>query len=372
MLVNASHRCVCAPSPQCHRATQTTVLPLDPVETYTELGCRHSVAPPTVRVGWLSCSDENASWRDRIAFVNRTVAQIDAKQLDRSSRVTLISPQAGGVLTEFLIDRQLRRLGFSDVQWRLISRDPGYRPQYVGAHEDFAKKVSVDCDSRSNVEVFDTVPQYLNSQAAIVDSNVGLTVLLEVDAPEFKDVPASFIGGELHRPVIVRGCSTNYPTHANAGCLVIVPASRSEDLWGAVSSLVLGKTIVFDRGFKFIKTDEGFVGHEVCNDLGTMKVAKDFERFVEGQTGLQSPLEWHDLFDQSLYLRQFEEVFSESSPDYRARFILVFDFDVCASSLADRFEGEAGQFLFASLPSVPRTRDDSSRVESTFDVCNLL
>jgi hypothetical protein len=329
--------------------SRASIQPLEPKRTFRDLGCRQAFSVPCLAMGRLSCCVGDLTWEQRIQFVNSIVAKIDSEQPVRSWPVTLISLGAGGVLTEFLIDQQLRKAGYTDLRWRLIEADR--RTEFADAYLDFAERLATATGRPADLKHYFSEQQYLNCPSATADQAAGLRVLLEIDPPSHADLPIAFPTAQLGQLVRVRGVRTDNLQHANAGCLIAVPARYADLIIQAESTLAGGEPIVFNGGFKFARTGSNAIGLSVCESHITAVVRAAFAAFVEPMAGIAAPSRPYGFTQMYRLLEAFVADYSSRNAEFALRLMLVTDFDVSRTRLAESFEGDNTRHLFASTDS---------------------
>lgn len=191
-------------------------------------------------------SQNLASLGHRVEFINKVTSQVLETIPLKDTPITLVSLGSAGLLSERLIDHQLKKAGYQDIQWRMIDCDYQHT-NYKEALNAFEEKVNPEVLSYMTEQDYlsATNPyaaRYGASQANF-DRLRGATILLSIDPPTALDQSA-ISTANLVKYMTIRGRPMEDSSKANGIYLLISKDTQKSKLYKAYEGLLAGDKVV--------------------------------------------------------------------------------------------------------------------------------
>lgn len=181
--------------------------------------------------------DNVVSLEGRVEFINKVSARILEIFPLKDTPITLVSLEAGGLLTEAYINERLVNLGYNNLSWRVI--DFTYHKSYCqDVFREFKNSVN------ENIRVFTTEQAYFNKRIGDIsladgDKVQGKTVILNQCPPTIK----SHVGYDSDC-MLVKGWPLDHVDKANAIYVMIIQRGIKNLLTSVRDLLSGGQTLV--------------------------------------------------------------------------------------------------------------------------------
>lgn len=313
-------------------------------ESYLEPGSTHNIR----RMGELSWVENQriASLETRITFINKMVNHVLEHLPMKDTALTFISLGAGGLLTERLIDYQLKKAGYQTIRWRLIDID--YQQQgYEEARRAFREKAD------NQALYFTTEQAYLNKSIGATalaedDRQRGATLLLTLDPPT--PLEHSVMDSPSYKAcLLVRGRPIDDISKANGIYLLVAKQCHRERLERVQQALSQGnQMITSDCILKFTLGDFNQCAIQVSPSSTGQRFHRDVLPFIEMMHKVAT------LIGQKLNLRHVNKALDKylaslDGLDYCGVKFYVSDYDTSRGKLEAYYRGGANPFLTGSL-----------------------
>lgn len=297
--------------------------------------------------------DEIASLTARVGFINTLLTWIGARRPSPDEPITLVSLGAGGLLTEYLIHRQLTEAGFTSVHWRAI--DTAYPHMYAenrsAFRQTFAGSPASSGAARHDFRIFTTDQAYLakmtgDRQLAGDDRMDGLTIVLSVDPPtalpEGRGIPAT--GDECLQ---IRSVPVPDVTKANCVLLLRARTAYRDELEAVPKALADGGNVVVLNNA--IQCSIGEAG-EVRINCSRSAVSLDLARELGHRlAALQRPLGLASVDD--VFRQYVDELARSPGRDMFGLHFAASDYDFGMANLRAFFRRGDKPVMIASLES---------------------
>lgn len=296
-------------------------------------------------LSWVE-NEHVASLNGRIDFINKVTSYIIETIPVRDTLITLISLCSGGLLTEFLINEQLKNSGYKDLNWIVI--DPDYQNNgYEQCRKEFKERVD------NKVMAFTTEQAYLkkslgHSGLAENDKNRGAIVVLSIDPPTVLSGSSAEVSYDPDC-MLLRGRPVEDVRKANGIYLLVTQTAYKEMLNQVPHALSEGGQLVaLDCVLKCSINKKG--------DCEVSFSPSETGRFINNGTKpyLDSLSKISDLTQKKIELSNVDEAFDKyieklnNNGKYGMKF-LVSDYDTSLVKLHDYFIDSNNKTLFASF-----------------------
>ncbi|MCS3429965.1 hypothetical protein [Klebsiella sp. BIGb0407] len=141
--------------------------------------CNHRV---TGNLFWLE-HDKTPELNSRVDFINKLTSSILEASPIREKPITLVSLHSHGLLIEYFIHKQLEKLGYQDINWRII--DSNYQDNGLEeSRKEFKEKTG------GKLKAFTTEQTYFKKTSDVAceklasnDKHRGTVVILSINSP---------------------------------------------------------------------------------------------------------------------------------------------------------------------------------------------
>ena len=314
---------------------KTTYLKLDGAKSHRCLG----------NLSW-SENELIASLHCRVYFVNRLLSSVIEMIPSRDIPITVVSLGAGGLLTEYYINEQLKNSGYEDISWRLI--DLEYQKNgYDECRKEFKDRVTGD------VMAFSTDQKYLNKLAghgrlAEDDKRRGAVILLSIDPP---NALSGLAAEAASAPdcMLLRGSPVDDYSKAN-GIYLLVAQPAYKDLINKIPRelSVSGQVVSLDCALKCSIDKQGKYRVTYSPSRTGTLISEGSKPYLEAlDEKSERDKKPYNLNDVNKALDKYlHKIISLNL--YGVKFF-VSDYDVSVGKLRDHFMSSANKVLFAAL-----------------------